>query len=71
MPQDFAKVLIFLGLGIAAVGAVFLLLGRAGFRGLPGDITVQREGFSLSFPIVTCIVISIVLTVVINLFGRR
>ncbi len=60
--------------GILLFAAGFLLWvgDRIPFAGrLPGDIVVRREGFRLYFPIVTCIVVSIVLTVVLNLISRR
>lgn len=59
--------LVIAGLALAAVGAA-LWLGR-GFR-LPGDIFVERGGFSFGFPIVTCIVISLVLTILLHVFRR-
>ena len=59
--------LVVAGLALAAVG-VLLWLGR-GFR-LPGDILVERGNFRFGFPIVTCIVLSIVLTILLNLFRR-
>ena len=59
--------LVITGLALAALGAL-LWLGK-GFR-LPGDIFIQRGNFSFGFPIVTCIVISIVLTILLNLFRR-
>ena len=60
--------LIGVGLLIAAVGVVMWLgvpLGR-----LPGDIVIRREGFTLYLPITTCIVVSVVLTVVGMVFRR-
>jgi len=65
--QDLGKTLVIAGLALAAVGAL-LWLGR-GFR-LPGDIFVERENFRFGFPIATCIVLSIVLTILLNLFRR-
>lgn len=56
------KLLVVAGLLLVAVGSVIWLAGRAGFRGLPGDIRVEREQFSFYFPVVTCIVLSVVLT---------
>jgi hypothetical protein len=53
------------------VGGLVYLLGRAGGGFLPGDIVVRRHNFTLAFPIVTMIVVSVVLTVVLNLFFRR
>ena len=59
--------LVIAGLALAVVGAV-IWLGK-GFR-LPGDIFIQRGNFSFGFPIVTCIVVSIVLTILLNIFRR-
>ena len=64
MPQIFIGV----GLLIAAIGVVMWLgvpIGR-----LPGDIVIRRNGFTFYLPITTCIVISIVLTVVSYLLRR-
>jgi hypothetical protein len=47
------------------------LLGRSGGGFLPGDIVVRRQNFTFAFPIVTMILVSIVLTVLLNLFFRR
>lgn len=53
------------------VGAVIFLAGRIpGLGRLPGDIVIQRDGFSLFMPFGTMIVVSIILTVVLNLIGR-
>jgi hypothetical protein len=47
-------------------GSRFLPLGR-----LPGDVRVDGERYSFYFPIVTCIIISIILTVILNLFFSK
>lgn len=65
------RLMVFGGLLLAALGGLIWLAQKAGFRGLPGDIAIQREGFSFYFPIVTCIVLSLILTIVLNLLGRR
>ena len=62
------KTLLFLGVGIAALGLLIMLgvpLGR-----LPGDIYVRRGGFSFYFPLATSIVLSILLTLILTLFRR-
>ena len=56
------QLLVVVGLIIALVGVAVWLgvpLGR-----LPGDITIKRDGFTLYLPIATCIVLSVILTVV-------
>ena len=70
------KWILILGVVLVAVGAVVRLIETLGLPlgRLPGDIRMRGEGWSFHFPIVTCIVVSIVLTVVVNLliwFVRR
>jgi len=62
-------VLLFLGLGIAGLG-LLMMLGLPLFR-LPGDFAVRRGNFSFYFPLATSILASIVLTLLLMLFGRR
>lgn len=64
------RALIVLGVVIAAIGLAWPWLRRLPFGRLPGDIHVVREGFSFHFPIVTCIVISIIVSVILWLFRR-
>jgi len=62
------RTLLFVGLAIAAVGGLMMLglpLGR-----LPGDIVVQRGRGTFYFPIVTCILLSVLLTLVLGIFRR-
>jgi hypothetical protein len=68
--------LLVLGLVIAVVGGIIMLGGRLPFLGnLPGDLTFERGGGRVYVPIASSIVVSILLTVVLNLvfglFGRR
>lgn len=70
--HDLGRFLIVLGLVVVLVGALLLVLPRIPWLGrLPGDIVVQRERFTFYFPLATSIVVSIVLTVLLNLFWRR
>jgi hypothetical protein len=64
------KLLIVLGLALLAVGLLWPWLRRLPFGRLPGDIHVVREGFSFNFPIVTCLIISIVVSIVLWFFRR-
>jgi hypothetical protein len=71
--QGFGKLLVVVGLSMAALGALVWWIGpRLGAGGglLPGDISFRRGGFSLHFPIVTCIVVSVLLTVISRFFQR-
>jgi hypothetical protein len=64
---DVGRLLIILGFIIVALGIVILLAGRLPFIGhLPGDILLRRGGGSFYFPLVTCLLLSIALTVVLN-----
>jgi len=70
--SSLAKGLILVGIVITITGGALLLISR--FTGgriepLPGDIVIRKEGFTFYFPIVTCIVISIVLTIVFRLLS--
>jgi Protein of unknown function (DUF2905) len=68
--MDVQRFLIGLGLAILIVGIAWPLVSRIGLGRLPGDIVIERGGTSFYFPIVTCIVISIVLSAVFWLFNR-
>lgn len=67
-----AKMLIFLGFTMVILGAILLLAGKIpGLGKLPGDIFVQKGNFTFYFPLVTSILLSLLLTVILNLFFRR
>jgi hypothetical protein len=67
-----AKTLIVVGGVIVLAGIVILLAGKIPFLGkLPGDISLKGKGFSIYFPIVTCLVVSVVLTIILNLIFRK
>jgi hypothetical protein len=68
--MDIQRFLIGLGLLILVVGIAWPIVSRIGLGRLPGDILVQRGSTSFYFPIVTCIVISIVLSAIFWLFNR-
>ncbi len=65
-----SRFLILLGLAILAAGLLWPLLSRLGIGRLPGDIVVQRGNFSFYFPLMTCVLISILLSAVFWLFNR-
>ena len=70
--EGMAKLLIISGLMLLLTGLVFLGMSKigGGFR-LPGDIYFHRGNVTFYFPVVTCIVLSILLTLLVNLFWRR
>ncbi len=63
------KTIVVVGLALLVVGAVVWGLGRLGFKGLPGDISIQSASTKVYFPIVTCLVLSAVLTLVLWIVG--
>lgn len=68
----FGKILIIVGIGMVLLGGLVLISDRIPWLGkLPGDIYVKRDGFSFYFPITTCIILSILLTLLFYLLGRR
>jgi hypothetical protein len=69
---DLGKALIFFGAMIAVVGVVVLFASRANLPigRLPGDIVYRGKNSSFYFPIVTCIVLSVVLSLVFWVIGR-
>jgi hypothetical protein len=62
--------LIGLGLVILIIGIAWPILSRIGVGQLPGDIVFQRGGMTFYFPLVTCIIISVVLSAVFWLISR-
>ncbi|MFC5549968.1 DUF2905 domain-containing protein [Massilia aerilata] len=64
------RLLITLGLILLIAGLAWPWLRRLPFGRLPGDIHIVREGFSFSFPIVTCLIVSVVLTLLLWFFRR-
>ena len=65
-----AKILIAAGTVIIISGVILLIFKKLPFNpgSLPGDIKIQKEGFTFYFPIVTCIILSILLTLFLRLF---
>ena len=64
------RFLIGLGLVILLIGIMWPILSRIGLGRLPGDIMFERGGTTFYFPLVTCIIISLVLSAVLWLVNR-
>ncbi|MBM3888394.1 MAG: DUF2905 domain-containing protein [Verrucomicrobia bacterium] len=66
------KLLMIAGLAMAALGALLWLGPKVPWLGrLPGDISIERPNFRFYFPLATCIILSVVLTVLLSLFRRH
>jgi hypothetical protein len=67
----FGKALIYLGIVLVVVGVIFLLGGKIPWLGhLPGDLTIEREGYTFYFPLTTCVLISVIISLVLYFFKR-
>jgi hypothetical protein len=72
--MDAGRMLVVAGLLLVLVGLGIWLLERWGFRGLPGDLRFESGNLRVYFPIVTCLVLSLILTLALwlwNWFQRR
>lgn len=69
--QSVGRMLLMFGVVLVVVGGVMLLLGRLGIGGLPGDFTIRRGNFRITMLLGTSLVISVVLTLLLNLLLRR
>ena len=69
---DIGRALVILGLVLVVVGVLISLVGKVPWLGrLPGDINIQRGNRTFYFPLATSIVLSVVLSLLFWLFGRR
>lgn len=70
--QYIGKFLLLLGLVVAAIGGLLLLSGKIPWIGrLPGDILIQKKNFTFYFPLATSILLSLILTLLFWILGRR
>ena len=70
--SDMGRALVVIGLALVALGGVLWLGGKLPWFGrLPGDIHIEREHFKFYFPLATCLIISILLTLLFRLLGKR
>lgn len=70
MNNYFAKLLIVVGIIAVIVGVLMLLNIKIPFGKLPGDIVIKKENFTFAFPIVTCIIASIILSFVMWIISK-
>jgi DUF2905 family protein len=65
-----ARFLIVLGLAILLVGLLWPYLGKLGLGRLPGDIVIERENVTLYIPLATCLLLSLVLSLIVWVANR-
>ena len=64
-PQQFGKYILITGIVISIIGIIVILFGKTGIFRLPGDIELEGKNWKIYFPIISCIIISIILTVIL------
>lgn len=69
--SDIGRALIGVGAVLAVLGVVLVLAGRAGLGRLPGDFSFGGDGVRVYVPLATCLLLSFIATVVLNLLVRR
>ena len=70
--NELAKILIITGVVFIVVGGALVVLGKIpGMGKLPGDIMIKKENFSFYFPVTTCIILSIILSIISWLWSRK
>jgi hypothetical protein len=69
--ETFAKVLLATAAALALIGGGLLLASKLGIGRLPGDVLIRRGNFTLYAPIGLMVVLSLVLTIVLNVLIRR
>jgi len=71
MMEFFGKILILFGILLVILGIIFSFLGKIPYLGkLPGDIYIKKENFTFYFPLATCILISIILSLIFYLISK-
>lgn len=70
--QYIGKFLVISGIIIIILGAILILSGKIPFIGrLPGDIIIQKKNYTIYIPIATSIIISVLLTLILWIIGRK
>lgn len=70
--SSIGKLLMLVGVILLALGALLTFIGKIpGIGRLPGDIVVKRGNFTFFFPVTTCIILSIILSLLFALFSRK
>lgn len=68
---EIGRFLIVAGITLVAIGFLFLLADKLPLGKLPGDLQIGKENFRFYIPVTTCILISVVITLVVNFFSSK
>ncbi len=72
MLKQYGTLIILIGISLIIIGVLLKFTNVLNYFGkLPGDIYIKKENFSLYFPITTMIIISILLSIILRIFGKR
>ena len=66
----FGRILLLMGIILVLIGGILILGDKFGLGKLPGDIFIQKGNFTFFFPIVSTLIISIILTLLLNIFKK-
>lgn len=69
--SSLGRAILVVGLGLAAVGVALVVAGALGLGRLPGDLSLGKGNFRVYVPLATCLLLSAVATIVLNLISRR
>ncbi|HEX7510208.1 MAG TPA: DUF2905 domain-containing protein [Chitinivibrionales bacterium] len=69
--MDMGKFLVIAGIVIVALGLVFLLSDKVPLGRLPGDLKLGTERFRIYIPVATCVLLSVVVTLIVNFFSKK
>lgn len=69
--NEFGKALVIIGVVLTLVGAILWTgVGKNWIGRLPGDISIRKENFSFYFPLTTCLLVSVILTLLFRIFRK-
>ena len=68
-PQKLGKIALLTGIVVSLVGLIIFFLGKIGLLKLPGDLYFEGKNWKVYFPVVSCLVVSIILTVILLVVG--
>jgi len=72
MMQSVGKMLLVAGSAFVLLGLLLMFLPKIPLLGkLPGDIRIEREGFSFYFPVTTCILLSVIFSLLLHIFQKK
>lgn len=70
--NELSKIVTIAGLALVAIGILMAFLSKVpGIGKLPGDIMIKKENFTFYFPLATCIILSIVISLFMHFFTRK